>query len=241
MRNSKIVKVGDFFAYDDDTQTFENSDIFDNVLADLREWTSISDLTVNDIAAYFWERYFHLQIFNYPKRFLTAQVTIWHNVNRYYFVGLYNTTQLEYNPIYNVDETTNETNTRTPNLSKAKTGTETNADTRSTTSSDSITGINQVTTYDSNTFNDDSKNTQTGSNTTTNSGNITTTYNTTDTETGTDKNVLSRTRSGNIGVTSSQDLIEQERNIRDLSIFTIWCDRFADRFLIPIYENERKF
>lgn len=42
-------------------------------------------------------------------------------------------------------------------------------------------------------------------------------------------------RKGNIGVTSSQQLIEQERNIADFSIYKIILDMFVNEFCIGIY------
>lgn len=238
---NNVQKIKDFFKYNPETGNFDNAQIFENCITDLQLWTGINDLTVNDLACYFWERYANMMIWKYPTTFIFSQVSIWHNTRKYYFDGLYETTQAEYNPLYNVDEFTSETNERTPQLSHTKTGTETNADSRTSTNTTNVTGTNQVTTYDSNAFNDDSKSTQNATTNTTNGGNIQTTYNTTEAETGKDTNELTRRRYGNIGITSSQQLIEQERKIRDLSIFDLWCERFAERFFIPIYDFEGSF
>ena len=261
--------------------------VFSPALNDLQEWSGYETLDGEDVAEIIVEKYGNQYINGAPTYagFMKA-VNIWHTSRKYYFDGLFATTQFEYNPIYNVDETTTETNTRTPNLTHAEQGTTAETDTRKTevthghtvnvTSSgtdsaettetgentDSVTGQNQVTTYNSNTFLDDTKNTQSGTSsnertaettgttstttattnagkdTTQNSGGTSATTSRTATETGTDITEFSRERVGNIGVTSSQQLIDAERKIRDFDILDIWLERFAERFFIPIYESE---
>lgn len=235
------IAVKDYFKYNTDAGTFDHAVIFQGVINDLKRWTGIDDLTVQDIAAYFWDKYASMLIWDYPDEYAYSQVQLWHSTRLYYFEGLYDTTQLDYNPIYNVDEYSSENSTRTPNLQHTKTGTDTTAFGHVVGEQNSVTGTNQVTTYDSSSFNDDSKSTQTGTSTVNNSGSDTVTHNTTDSDTGTETNALTKRRYGNIGVTSSQQLIDAERNIRNFSIFDVWCERFAERFFIPIYINKECF
>jgi hypothetical protein len=60
----------------------------------------------------------------------------------------------------------------------------------------------------------------------------------TETETGTETTETTIERSGNIGVTTTQQMIEAERNILNFDLLNIWLERFAERFFIPIYEME---
>lgn len=139
--------------------------------------------------------------------------------NIYKYSRLYETTVLEYNPLWNVDgveertvnrsKSGNDTDTYNENNTNTKTGTEATA----TTGSDTTT--TQKTTFDSSTFNDTDKNTLIHNTT------DTTTHNTTDTNrhTGTKGNIFENEeeetetleRHGNIGVTKSTELIDSQR------------------------------
>lgn len=136
--------------------------------------------------------------------------------------GLWATQNLEYNPIenYNMRERlTNDstvknyghTNTRTDNLTHAKTGTETESP--NLTVNDNL-GVNGFNSNDSVPAEERSR---------TSTGNTQTTYNTSDADTGTQTTVDSGadttthsyllTRDGNIGTVTAQDMIEQERGL----------------------------
>lgn len=139
--------------------------------------------------------------------------------NIYKYSRLYETTVLEYNPLWNVDgveertvnrsKSGNDTDTYNENNTNTKTGTETTA----TTGTDTTT--TQKTTFDSSAFNDTDKNTLLHNTT------DTTTHNTTDTNrhTGTKGNIFENeeeetetlVRQGNIGVTKSTELIDSQR------------------------------
>lgn len=135
---------------------------------------------------------------------------------------LWATANLTYNPIENynmVEVMTNDqtvkgyghTHTRTDNLSHAKTGTETQTPNTTTSENNSIYGFNSDEAVPS----DDKSVRNTGTNTLA--------YNTTDADTGTQTNNeggqdtetrnYRLTRDGNIGVTTSQQMIESEREL----------------------------
>lgn len=132
------------------------------------------------------------------------------------------TLSAEYNPIENYsmtemmtdDETVVEygkTSTRTDNLSHTKTGTEQDAPDLENVSESDVHGFNST------------DGVPTEKQTTTSTGTQTTTYNTTDADTGTvtDRETgsdthtrnYSLTRSGNIGVTTSQQMLQSERDL----------------------------
>ena len=117
---------------------------------------------------------------------------------------LWNTYQLEYDPIqnYNMTEIMSDDDTITTyGRTHSKTGTEVDDRTRTDDNKESVYGFNSSNASDSDesdrTINDDN----------------THTYNVSDTDTGSDRQSHSYelTRSGNIGVTTSQQMIESER------------------------------
>lgn len=154
------------------------------------------------------------------------------------------TLELTYNPIHNydmmelltrVDETEfGKTRTHTDNINHGKTGTETQTPNLTTESQDGIFGFNSDESVPAN----DTTATATGTNTIT--------YNTTDTDTGTQTDVDGGTdsitinhqisRSGNIGVTTTQQMIESERELWKWNFFRNVVFPDIDRVLtIQIY------
>lgn len=127
---------------------------------------------------------------------------------------LYETTQLEYNPIWNVDATEERIITRELDTSKN----ETDSNTRNTTINSDATE-NSVYAFNSTEAVPSNNVSHTGSQTETD-GNTHTATNR-DVETTTD----SFTRGGNIGVTTTQHMIEEERKVVD---FIVWDTIYRD-------------
>lgn len=148
------------------------------------------------------------------------------------------TLEFEYNPIENysmVEQMTNDqtidaygkTRTRTDNLFHTKTGTETDTPNTTETQTPNLTNTRNSETHGFNSAQavptDADTQRATGTNTVTRTGQEQRTYNTTDADTGTQTNNdggqdthtrnYRLTRSGNIGVTTSQQMIESERNL----------------------------
>ena len=128
-------------------------------------------------------------------------------LNSYKYSGLYKTTQLEYNPIENYSMTENGTDTRTPNLTTTDTS-NIGSQTNSTTSTDSVSP------YDTQTFTDSNKTTVSENNGAREDSN-------TRTESGTETTTHEFKRSGNIGVTTSQQMIESERKVVNFTFLKI--------------------
>ena len=128
-------------------------------------------------------------------------------LNSYKYSGLYKTTLLEYNPIENYSMTEIGTDTRTPNLTttdNSNIGSQSN----STTSTDSVSP------YDTQTFTDSNK-------TVVSENNGARTDSNTRTESGTDTTTHDFKRSGNIGVTTSQQMLERERKVVNFTFLKI--------------------
>lgn len=148
--------------------------------------------------------------------------------NNYKYKTIYNTTVLKYNPIWNVDGTETLETTR----ERKNTGTQGNQGSNNLTDTfNNITDTNNSetntykTTYDSNNPLLTEKESNNDSNV--KSGNEThnTIINNTRTDNLNEKETYSETkiRSGNIGVTMTQDLISAERRIADFSFLNMVC------------------
>ena len=137
------------------------------------------------------------------------------------------------------ERTPNVTEERTDNLTHGKTGTETTTPDLTTTTDNGITGFNsatdvhtgetQTTNTGTNEVEYNTSDTDSGTVTTTTTGTDTTTQSgsITDTNTGTDTHThnYELTRSGNIGVTTSQQMIQSEHDL--------WQWNFFDNVVFP--------
>lgn len=138
---------------------------------------------------------------------------------------------LEYKPLWNYDRTEewSDVTTHTGNT-KDTYSNNTNAN---ATTSDSATTTNKISAYDSNTFQNDTQATSSGNVTNnssgSNSGDNTTTLNTKD------SNIRTGKAYGNIGVTTSQQMLEAEYNVAKLNIYSSIIDMYIDEFCIPVY------
>ena len=143
--------------------------------------------------------------------------------NTYKYNTLYNTTRLTYDPIANVDGT--ETITTT------KEGSEINRGLNTFTPGATSTTKSKASAYD------DTELRENAEDITTSSGEDNTEYSNTKTFDNY-KETVQNIRKGNIGVTSTQNLIEQERNIALFSIIDIVCTDIAHLILLGVYPDE---
>ena len=175
------------------------------------------------------------------------QVPIWSE--------LYASTQYEYNPIWNVDGTVVEerdlagTDYRTDDHTTERTHDDsmerTHDDTMERTHDDTLTTANDVYGYNSATAAPESKVTadHDGTITDAHTGTITDAHTgtITDTDTGTinhdttDTGSITTTRQGNIGVTSTQSLIKEQRDVVQFNIMDYIINDFKNRFCLLVY------
>ena len=206
--------------------------IFDKVSADLKLFTVFtSDEMFSYFVNKFGERGFYLyydseNATNNTNRVKQASdyIALYGKSHKYEYDKLVDTLSLEYNPIENYSMTEKGTDTRTPNITQTNKGVNTNTvgvDTSITTGK---------TTFDkSDSFINDTKTTNMGTNTDTQD------INTTVTTTGNEKTIHEFTRSGNIGVTTSQQMIESERQLAMFSVVDLFVKAIADIILIGVY------
>lgn len=123
----------------------------------------------------------------------------WSKVRAAIWQHLYETTQYEYNPIWNKDGVFSETERR--NLA----------------SSAMSSSENKVSAYNSNAYQNSDQNSSSAS--------------------GTDTGTISRSRSehGNIGITSTQQLIKEEREVAEFDIYAYIVRDFKERFCVCVY------
>ena len=152
---------------------------------------------------------------------LRTLIGVWSNASLYKWDKLYKTTLLEYNPIENYDRT--ETRTLTSQASGSATAGGSDTTSASGSSSEKTAGFNSS----PNSLVDKGSN-ETESEATTEYGRTNSeTYNKADTE-----NVRTH---GNIGVTTTQQMTEQERNIANFNIYDIITNDFKQRFCLLVY------
>lgn len=138
---------------------------------------------------------------------LKTAIGIWSTKNAWKWEKLYETMNFEYNPIWNKDGTITET------LQAADEGEGTNTG--------SVTSENQVSGYNVNSYSPESKNV--------------TSPDTAWTENRSRGETRIRTEQGNIGLTSTQQLILEQRNVADFSIYDIITEDFKKEFCLLVY------
>lgn len=206
--------------------------IFDKVSTDLKLFTIF---TSAEMFSYFVNKFGERDFYKYYDtenvtnntnmvKKASDYIALYGKSHKYEYDKLVDTLSLEYNPIENYSMTEKGTDTRTPNITQTNKGVNTNTvglDTSITTGK---------TTFDkSDSFINDTKTTNTGTNTDTQD------INTTVTTAGNEKTTHEFTRSGNIGVTTSQQMIESERQLAMFSVVDLFVKAIADIILIGVY------
>ncbi len=151
-------------------------------------------------------------------------IVLYGKSHKYEYDKLVDTLSLEYNPIENYSMTEKGTDTRTPNITQANKGKNVN-----TTGIDTSITTGKTTFDKSDSFINDTKTTNAGTNTNTED------IDTAVTTTGNEKTEHEFTRSGNIGVTTSQQMIESERQLAMFSVVDLFVKDIADIILIGVY------
>lgn len=160
---------------------------------------------------------------------------------------LYDSTQYEYNPIWNKDGTFRELETRDLAGSRSSTGSSSNTETRNLAGSSEDSGDGSSTTeydvfgYNSSTAAHESKTTETDeysrSTESTQTGTISNVGSQTGSDSSTDTGTIlkERTEQGNIGITSTQELIQKQREVVEFNIMDRIVKDFINRFCILVY------
>ena len=158
---------------------------------------------------------------------LKPLISVWSHKEKYNWDKLIATTKFDYNPIDNFDRT--ETETIKGSKSTTASGAQ-NATTENNllVSSDNV---HKQAGYNTNTMFDTESDVGSVNNTGTVTNNITSNSNSSDTD-NTERTLHSR---GNIGVTTTQKMIEQERKISEFNIYDYIVRSFKNRFCLMVY------
>lgn len=224
--------IGYFLSEHEEQGLFPPNSYIEDIKDD--DWCKDLKKYFNDIL---WTYYFNRVVFydddKYPiKQEITTYNNIRHtianmlNTKAYTYGKLWETTQLEYNPLWNVDGTT-----KTVRELK-QTGTDTNARSGSDTSTDSGSDVTtgQKTTYDTSFLDTDKSTLQHGLSNTTQYGSQNR-----ETRDLTDKETITVTRSGNIGVTMSTQLVDSQRETVKFDVLKYIVHDIVNQFTYGIY------
>lgn len=174
---------------------------------------------------------------------LERLVHTWFTSRKTDFQYMWDALHAEYNPIENYDrhdDFTEEIDSTTNRESNVKTTQEGEANTEdSSTTTPGRTTEEQVSAFDSGSYQPAKKIAESG--TESSEGTSHGTNSSTTTGEGTEKNVLDHTKKntgrshGNIGVTTNQQMIESELQLRRFNLYKTIALEFEDEFTIPVY------
>ena len=177
------------------------------VLPDGVERDLVIDAIVDDCA--------ELEVIYPDPNYMKKEIASWSRRRLYSWTKLFATTNLTYNPIWNKDGTITETETGSNSAERTSSGEASN----SGSNSHKVRGYNAAALVESE--NDSMSNSGTSSENTTDSASHTVTR--------------TREEHGNIGVTTTQQMIKEEREISEFDIYQIIADDFKTRFTIMVY------
>lgn len=146
-------------------------------------------------------------------------ITTWSIANQYTWEKLYDTMVVKYNPIWNVDAEVHQTDRLA--------GSDMRTIGRNESITPNLTDTRSVKGFNSDTWADAEKTVQTG-----NSQDY---ENVTDNATDDHTRTYAETRTGNIGVTTTQQMLEQERQIAEFNMINYIAQSFKQRFCLLIY------
>lgn len=172
----------------------------------------------------------------YPSvQMMKFAIGVWSASNSRTWDKLYKSMYLEYNPVWNVDATETETETNARDISRQHTGSNNETVNLSDAETVNLTDTESVQGFNSNQWSEAKKNVKTGTDTILHTGTDNTSITNNETVNDDNERVLSKRRTGNIGVTATQDLIAKEREIADFSIIEYITQSFKERFCLMIY------
>ena len=163
---------------------------------------------------------------------MKTMIGLWSKMNISVWERIFTASKLEYNPIENYNRT--ELETISDDHSDTHSGIDSSSASSSTINTGTDTNINSITSYDSNNYQSHDKNELTHGHVVTDSGNSSFTHG----EVITHDGDITRNNhtSGNIGVTTSQQMLEQEIEVSaKLNVIRMIVESFKDRFCLLVY------
>lgn len=145
------------------------------------------------------------------------------------------TLHLEYNPIENYDRKEDIEEKRTTDRATSGTASGTNGETNAEERTENETSLHDVSAENASDYQSDSKDTVTGGGTSSYRRDIDTSSETSGTENITDTFTHSNRTHGNIGVTTSQQMIQSERDLVRYSLIEEIAEDYRDAFCLDVY------
>lgn len=163
---------------------------------------------------------------------MRTMIGLWSKLNISVWNRIFTASQLEYNPIENYNRT--EIETIEDDRTDSHSGTDSSLSSNTQTNSGTDTNVNSMTSYDSNNYQAHDKSDLTHGHTVSDSGSGSFTHGEVITHDG-DITRENHT-SGNIGVTTSQQMLEQEIEVSaKLNVIKMIVDSFKERFCLLVY------
>ena len=162
-------------------------------------------------------------------------IGVWSAANQESWYKLIETQFIKYNPIWNVDADETEklqhghTATRTLDYDDTRTVDLTDTERPAVTNTESVKGFN------SNSWSESKKIDSSGYSTLERDGTDTLSHDGTDTIAHTGIDTTTKRRTGNIGVTTTQKMINEQREIAEFNIIDYIAESFKNRFCLLIY------
>lgn len=158
---------------------------------------------------------------------LRKMIEIWSKINKRQWTQLWETLLYKYNPIWNKDG--KYTETRDLDTTGHETGTR--ATTVNNSRATSSTVNHNVTGYDQDIYKPNTQDTGSGSVTDSGTGSDNTSAN----KTGTEDETITRVEQGNIGVTTTQQMINEQREVVEFNLYHYITESFKTRFCLMTY------
>ena len=163
----------------------------------------------------------------------------WSQKSQYKWEKLFATEGLEYNPIWNKDGTIKETETKLgTGTAQSKENSETSGSDKQIMNADrDSTDELKVSAFDSSTYNNREQRTVNEDTSTeaTSVGKAESSRSGMSVSQNEEGRTYERTEQGNIGVTTTQQMIKEEREVSDFSIYDVIVQDFKERFCVIVY------
>ena len=145
------------------------------------------------------------------------------------------TLHLEYNPIENYDRKEDIEEKRTTGRTTSSTASGTNGETNAEKRSENQTSLHDVSAENASDYQPDSKDTVTGGGTSSYRRDIDTSSKASGEENTTDTFIHSNRTHGNVGVTTSQQMVQAERDLVRYSLIEEIAEDYRDAFCLDVY------
>ena len=167
--------------------------------------------------------------------FMKSDIGVWSAKNYRTFEKWIKALNVEYNPLENYDRIEEWEETHSGNKNGTTTTNESSTNSGSISNNQNNTSTNNVSAYDATTLVTESQNIDGGSSSSSSSGNTSSngTVTTNDSESASD--LRNGRTHGNIGVTTSQQMLESELNIAKWNVYKHITDLFMQEFCIMVY------